>query len=99
MSGLTGSFSSYSVKGTTTSATLTIPPFQPNNTTSGTILIDATQAASDNYAAVTYTYPAPLATLSILPPLTTQLITFNNPGTQVVGTPVSILAWPPPACR
>ncbi len=33
-----------------------------------------------------------MATLSILPPLTTQLITFNNPGTQVVGTPVSILA-------
>lgn len=92
MSGMTGSFSNYSVKGTTTAATLTIPPVQPNNATSGTIIIDATQAASDNYAAVTYTYPAPLAALSILPPLTTQLISFNNPGTQVVGTPMSISA-------
>ncbi len=65
-----------------TSATLTIPPVQPNNVTSGTILIDATQVASDNYAAVSYTYPAQLVALSILPLLlTTQLITFNNPGT------------------
>lgn len=88
---ITGSFGGYSVKGTTTTATLTIPAVQPNNATSGTIIIDATQAGSDNYAAVTYTYPAQLAALSILPPLTTQTISFNNPGTQVVGTPLSIL--------
>ncbi len=87
---MTGSFSASTVaSGTSTStATLTIP-IQKSGATSGTIVIDATQAASTDYSAVTVT---PLGTLNILPPLATQIITWVNPGTQVVGTPLTLTA-------
>jgi sugar lactone lactonase YvrE len=85
---MTGSFGTSTVSGATSTATLAIP-LQKSGATSGTIVIDATQPQSTDYAAVTVT---PLGTLTILPPLATQLITFNNPGTQVVGTALTLAA-------
>jgi len=84
---MTGSFGTSTVSGATSTATLTIP--LQGSVVSGTIVIDATQPASTDYAAVTV---APLATITILAPLPTQLITFNNPGTQVVGTALTLAA-------
>jgi sugar lactone lactonase YvrE len=85
---LQGSFGTSTVSGATSTATLTIP-VQSGGATSGSIVVDATQAQSTNYAAVTV---SPLGTITILPPLPTQLITFNNPGTQVVGTALKLSA-------
>jgi hypothetical protein len=84
---MTGTFGASTVSGATSTATLTIPV--QGSVVSGNIVIDATQPASTDYAAVTVT---PLATIVILPPLPTQLITFNNPGTQVVGTALTLSA-------
>lgn len=84
---MTGSFGASTVSGATSTATLTIPV--QGSVVSGSIVIDATQPASTDYAAVTV---APLGTITILPPLPTQLITFNNPGTQVVGTALTLAA-------
>ena len=84
---MTGSFGTSTVSGATSTATLTIPV--QGGVISGTIVIDATQPASTDYAAVTVT---PLGSITILPPLPTQLITFNNPGTQVVGTALTLSA-------
>jgi len=82
---MTGSFGTSTVSGATSTATLTIPI--QGSVVSGSIVIDAMQPASTDYAAVTV---APLGTITILPPLPTQLITFNNPGTQVVGTALTL---------
>ena len=82
-----GTIGTSTVSGATSSAVLTIPV--QASVVSGTIVIDATQPQSTDYAAVTV---SPLATLTIQPPLPTQLITFNNPGTQVVGTALTLSA-------
>ncbi len=76
---------SSTVSGATSTATLTIPA--QGNVVSGKIVLDATQSQSANYAATSAT---PLVTLVIMAPLPTQTITFNNPGTQVVGTSVTL---------
>ncbi len=82
-----GTFGASTVNGATSTATLTIP--LQGSVVSGTIVIDATQAQSTDYAAVTDT---PLGSINILAPLALQLITFNNPGTQVVATPLTLAA-------
>jgi sugar lactone lactonase YvrE len=82
---MTGVFSASTVSGATSTATLTIP--LQGSVMSGTIVIDATQPQSTNYAAVTVT---PLATLTILPPLPLQTITWGNPGTQVNGSTLTL---------
>lgn len=82
-----GTFGTSTVSGATSTAILTVPV--QGNVVSGIIVIDATQPQSTNYAAVTV---APLGTITILPPLPTQIITFNNPGTQVVGTALTLSA-------
>jgi sugar lactone lactonase YvrE len=76
-----GSFSPSTVtSGTSIStSTLTIPL---QSVTSGNIVIDATEPGNTNYTAVTV---SPLGTLTILPPLPLQTITWANPGTQVSG--------------
>ena len=82
---MSGVFGASMVSGATSTAILTIP--LQGNVTSGNIVIDATQPASANYAAVTV---APLATLTILPPLPLQTITWGNPGTQVNGATLAL---------
>ncbi|HWG22287.1 MAG TPA: NHL repeat-containing protein [Terracidiphilus sp.] len=54
----------------------------------GVIVIDANQAGNANYAAATQVQQS----ITVLPPLPTQTITFVNPGTQVVGTPLTLSA-------
>lgn len=83
---MTATIGASTVSGANSTATLTIPA-QANS--SGTIVLNATQPQSANYAAASAT---PLVTLAILAPLPTQTITFPNPGTQVVGTPVTLTA-------
>src|SRR6185437_2111921 len=80
-----GSFSSSTVSGATSTATLTLPA---QTATSGTIVIDATQPGNSNYSAAAQVQE----TINVLAPLPTQTITFNNPGTQVVSTPLSLKA-------
>lgn len=80
-----GSFSTSTVSGATSTATLTIP--LQGSVTSGNIVIDATQPASTDYAAVT---DAPLATITILAPLPLQTISWANPGTQVSGNTLAL---------
>jgi sugar lactone lactonase YvrE len=80
-----GSFSASTVSGATSTATLTLPA---QTATSGTIVIDATQPGNANYSAAAQAQE----TINVLAPLPTQTITFNNPGTQVVGTPLTLTA-------
>lgn len=80
-----GSFSASTVSGAMSTATLTLPA---QTATSGTIVIDATQPGNANYAAATQVQE----TINVLAPLPTQTITFNNPGTQVAGTPLTLTA-------
>ncbi|HEV2135882.1 MAG TPA: NHL repeat-containing protein [Terracidiphilus sp.] len=80
---MTGSFSASTVSGSTSTAVLTLPA---QTATSGTIVIDAMQPGNANYADSASTSE----TITILSPLPTQTITFPNPGTQVVGTPLTL---------
>ncbi len=80
-----GSFSASTVSGATSTATLTLPA---QTATSGTIVVDATQPGNANYSAAAQARE----TINVLAPLPTQTITFNNPGTQVVGTPLVLTA-------
>jgi len=56
--------------------------------TQGNLLIDANEAGNADYLAA----PQVQGTIAIQGPLPTQTITFNNPGTQVVGTTVTLSA-------
>jgi sugar lactone lactonase YvrE len=82
---MTGSFSASTVSGATSTAVLTLPA---QTATSGTITIDAVQPGNANYA----DSASASTTITILSPLPTQSITFANPGTQVVGTPLTLTA-------
>jgi hypothetical protein len=76
-----GTFSTSTVAGATSTATLTI-------TAQGNIVIDANQAANNNYLAST---PSPTQeTVAVLSPLPTQTITFNTIQTQVEGAPLTL---------
>jgi sugar lactone lactonase YvrE len=57
-------------------------------TSQGNLVIDANQTGNSNYTAA----PQATETIAILSPLPTQTIKFNNPGTQVVGTPLTLTA-------
>lgn len=57
-------------------------------TAQGNLVIDGNQAGNNNYAAAAQAQE----TIDVLPPLPTQTITFNNPGTQVVGVPLTLAA-------
>jgi hypothetical protein len=57
-------------------------------TAMGTFVIDANQAGSSNYLAA----PQVQETIAVLTPLPTQTLTFANPGTQVVGIPLTLAA-------
>lgn len=57
-------------------------------TSQGTLVIDANQLGTANFAAATQVQQS----VKIAAPLPTQAITFTNPGTQVVGTPLSLVA-------
>jgi hypothetical protein len=67
--------------GTITGNTLSV-------TAAGNLVIDANQAGNSNYVAA----PQAQETLAILGTLPVQSITFNNPGTQVAGTPLTLTA-------
>jgi sugar lactone lactonase YvrE len=54
----------------------------------GNFVIDANQAGNANYLAA----PQAQETIAVLSALPTQSITFANPGTQVVGTPLTLTA-------
>ena len=57
-------------------------------TAQGKLVIDANQAGTTNFQAA----PQAQETIDVLAPLPTQTITFNNPGTQVLGTPLTLAA-------
>jgi sugar lactone lactonase YvrE len=57
-------------------------------TAMGSLVIDANQAGNASYTAA----PQAQETINILSPLPTQTVTFANPGTQVVGTPLTLKA-------
>jgi sugar lactone lactonase YvrE len=83
---MTGSFSKSTVSGATSTATLTMPA---NETpTTGTIIVDANQPGNANYLAATQAQ----MTITVGTPLPTQTITFGQPQTQVVGTPLTLTA-------
>ena len=82
---MTGSFSASTVSGSTSTAVLTIPA---QTASSGIIVIDATQSGNVNYLDAAQAQE----TIEVLAPLPTQTITFSNPGTQVVGTPLTLTA-------
>ncbi len=84
---MTATIGPSTVSGANSTATLTIPA--QGAVVSGNIVLDATQPQSANYAATSST---PLVTLVIQAALPTQTITFPNPGTQVVGTSVTLTA-------
>jgi hypothetical protein len=67
--------------GTISGTTLTV-------TAPGNIVIDGNQAADNNYLVAAQAQE----TIAILAALPTQTISFNNPGTQVVGTPLTLVA-------
>jgi sugar lactone lactonase YvrE len=78
---------SSSVSGSTTTATVELPPNQ-TLTYPANLIIDLDQAGNTNYAAATQ---VPI-TISVLGPLPTQTITFNQPQTQVGGTSLTLAA-------
>jgi sugar lactone lactonase YvrE len=57
-------------------------------TAQGNLVIDANQAGNANFLAA----PQAQETINVRAPLPTQTITFNNPGTQVLGTPLTLSA-------
>jgi len=57
-------------------------------TAPGNLVIDANQAGTTNFLAA----PQAQETIAVLSALPTQTITFNNPGTQVLGTPLTLAA-------
>jgi hypothetical protein len=57
-------------------------------TAQGNLVIDANQAGTTNFLAA----PQAQETIDVLSSLPTQTITFNNPGTQVLGTPLTLTA-------
>jgi sugar lactone lactonase YvrE len=57
-------------------------------TAQGNLVIDANQTGNANYTAAAQAQEI----INILAPLPTQTITFNNPGTQVAGTPITLAA-------
>jgi sugar lactone lactonase YvrE len=82
---MTGSFGASTVSGSTSTAVLTIPA---QTATSGAIVVDAVQTGNANYADSAQAQMI----IQVLAPLPTQSITFANPGTQVVGTPLTLTA-------
>ena len=81
-SGLTVSFASTTASVCTVSGTPAVATFL----TSGTCILDANQAGNSTYAA------APQVQQSFTVNGEPQTITFNNPGTQTVGTPLTLAA-------
>ncbi|MGA2171058.1 MAG: hypothetical protein ABSG62_22975 [Terracidiphilus sp.] len=77
----TGTISTATLTGTISTATLTV-------TGQGTLVIDANRAGNTNFLAATQVQQS----VKVLPALPTQTITFANPGTQVVGTPLPLVA-------
>jgi sugar lactone lactonase YvrE len=67
--------------GTITGSVLTV-------TAQGSLVIGANQAGNANFLAA----PQAQETINVRAPLPTQTITFNNPGTQVLGTPLTLSA-------
>jgi hypothetical protein len=82
-SGLTVSFAS------TTPTVCTVSGTTASFLTTGTCTIQATQAGNATYAAAT---PVPQSFAVNGSSLTQQTITFANPGTQTVGTPLTLVA-------
>ncbi len=83
-----GTFSASKVSGSTSTATLTIMDQASLASFPANIVIDATQPGDANYADAAQA----AETISLLKPLPTQMITFDNPGTQVAGTPLPLAA-------
>ncbi len=83
-----GTFSTSKVSGATSTATLTIMDQASLAGFPVNIVIDATQPGDTNYADAAQA----AETISLLKPLPTQKITFDNPGTQVAGTPLALAA-------
>lgn len=83
-----GTFSKSTVSGSASTATLTIMDQAGLANFPANVIIDAVQPGNTNYADAT---PAS-ETITLQKPLPTQAITFVNPGTQVVGTPLALAA-------
>ena len=83
-----GTFSKSIVSGSTSTATLTVMDQAALANFPGNIIVDANQPGNSNYADASQA----AETIQVLQPLPTQAITFNNPGTQVAGTPLTLAA-------
>ena len=81
---MTGTFSTSTVSGTTSTTTLTLPANE--SSTSGTIVVDATQPGNSNYAAATVTQYI----VNVLAPLPVQSITLSVPQTQTGSTTLTL---------
>ena len=83
-----GTFSVSTVNGSTSTAILTIKDQAGLGSFPAGVIVDANQPGNANYGDATQT----AETISLLKPLPTQAITFNNPGTQVAGTSLALTA-------
>jgi hypothetical protein len=81
---MTGAFSTSTVSGATSTTTLTLPANEAS--TSGTIVVDATQPGNSNYAAATVTQEI----INVLAPLPVQSITLSVPQTQTGSTTLTL---------
>jgi sugar lactone lactonase YvrE len=83
-----GTFSTSTVSGATSTATLTIMDQAGLANFPANVIINANQPGNSNYSDATQASE----TIQLLKPLPTQKITFENPGTQVAGTPLALAA-------
>jgi hypothetical protein len=81
-----GTFSTSTVSGSTSTATLTITDQASLGSFPANVIINANQSGDTNYTEA----PQVTQTIQLLKPLPTQKITFENPGTQVAGTPLAL---------
>lgn len=88
MGGATGNAVVFSVDSSTPAGIATVSGSNLLVTGTGSVVVDANQAGNVNYSAATQAQE----TITILSPLPTQAITFNNPGTQVEGTTLTLNA-------
>ena len=83
-----GTFSTSVVRGSTSTSTLTIHDQASLGAFPANVVINANQTGDTNYTEATQESE----TIQVLKPLPTQKITFENPGTQVAGTPLALTA-------
>jgi hypothetical protein len=77
-----GTITATTLTGGVSSATITVTSTNPSSSTGSKLVIDANQGGNSDYSDA----PQAQLTITLLPALPTQTITFPDPGTQVLGT-------------